>query len=411
MLPIAFGAVLVSRGCGESNGPRTGAPAEPILVTTARVEIRSIPRTIDATGTLFGEEETTISAKLGGRVVEIKADVGDPVLPGAPLAQIDETDYRLALAERRTAVLATLARIGLTELPPQDFDPSEVPTVVRARAEAANAEARFQRGRTLYEEDPPLISEEDFADLKTAWEVAISGAEVELLTVRAVVAEARTLAAQAAVAAQRLADTLIRAPGVADEPGGTPGANGLATPPRYRVAERLVSLGEYVTEGHPTFRLVAGDLIKFRADVPERFVGQVEVDQAAEVRVEAYDDPVQGRIARVSPRIDPLSRTFQVEIHVPNADGRLKPGAYARGRITTHADEGAAMVPDAAIVTFAGVHKVFSVRDGKAVEHRVRTGHRQDGLVEIVGGLDAGEVVIRGAAELSDGTPVRVGEP
>ncbi len=410
MLPIAFGAVLVSSGCGESNGPRTAAPAEPVLVTTAPVEVRSIPRTIDATGTLFGEEETTISAKLGGRVVEIKADVGDPVLPGAPLAQIDETDYRLALAERRTAVLATLARIGLTDLPPQDFDPSEVPTVVRARAEAANAEARFQRGRTLYEEDPPLISEEDFADLRTAWEVSISGAEVELLTVRAVVAEARTLAAQAAVAAQRLADTLIRAPGVADEPGGTPG-NGVATPPRYRVAERLVSLGEYVTEGRPTFRLVAGDLIKFRADVPERFVGQVQVDQAAEVRVEAYDDPVQGRIARVSPRIDPLSRTFQVEIHVPNADGRLKPGAYARGRITTHADEGAVMVPDAAIVTFAGVHKVFSVRDGKAVEHRVRTGDRQDGLVEIVGGLSAPEVVVSGAAALADGAPVRVTAP
>ncbi len=389
---------LVVAGCGRSAGApgAAGPQAEPVVVALAPVQVRSIPRTIDATGTLFGEEEITISAKLSGRVADIMADVGDPILPGGALARIDGTDYRLALTERRTAVLATLAKIGLTALPPEGFDPSEVPTVVRARAEAANARARLERGRTLYEEDPPLISEEDFADLTTAWEVAVSGAEVELLTARAVVAEARALAAQAAVAEQRLADTLLRAPGRAGDPT-----------PRYRVAERIVSLGEYVTEGRPTFRLVAGDLIKFRADVPERFVGEVAVGQGASVWVEAYDEPVEGETARVSPRIDPLSRTFQVEIHVPNADGRLKPGAFARGRIATRMDEGAAMVPEAAVATFAGVHKVFSVRDGKAVEHRVRLGDRRDGLVEIVGGLDARDVVVSGAAELADGAPVR----
>jgi len=404
VMPVLGLLILVSppiiAGCTDRTNavvrPSAPAEADPVEVTLAPVEHRSIARFIEVMGTLFGEVETTISAKLSGRIVEIAADVGDEVLPGSTLAQIERTDYELALAERRTAVQAALAKVGLSEIPPEEFDPSRVPTVIRARAEASNAEARYERARQLFEQKPPLISAQDFADIRTQWEVAASGAEVELLTARAVLAEARTRQAEAAVAAQRLADTTVTAPGI-------PGSASL----RYQVAERLVSLGEYVSEGRAMFRLVASDLIKFRADVPERFVGQVRSGQQVRVWVDAYGEPVEGRVARVSPRIDPQSRTFQVEVHIPNDSGRLKPGAFARGAIQTRVDDGVAFVPEAAVVTFAGVQKVFSVADGRAVEHRVRLGDRADGLVEIAGGLGASSVVIRGAAGLTDGVLVR----
>lgn len=401
---LALASPVIVAGCGDRTNAATRASAaseaDPVEVTIAPVERRSIARHIDVTGTLFGEEETTISAKLSGRIVEVAADVGDTVLPGSTLAQIERTDYELALAERRTAVQASLARVGLSEFPPEGFDPSQVPTVIRARAEASNAEARYERAKQLFEQRPPLISAQDFADIRTQWEVAASGAEVELLTARAVLAEARTRQAEAAVASQRLADTTVVAP-------GSPGSE----TPRYQVAERLVSLGEYVSEGRAMFRLIASDLIKFRADVPERFVGQVRGGQTVRVWVDAYGEPVEGRVARVSPRIDPQSRTFQVEVHIPNEAGRLKPGAFARGAIQTRVDEGGVFVPEAAVVIFAGVQKVFSIAEGRAVEHRVRTGDRVDGLVEIVGGLGAPSVIVRGAAGLTDGVPVRVIEP
>lgn len=409
---LSMAVAIVGAGChgesagGRGRGGRGGggggsdwAERQPIEVELAPVRIAAAERTIDISGTLFGQEETVVSSKLSGRVIAIYKDLGDPVSPGGELAQQETRDYELELTEKRAMLMASLAKLGLTELPPEPFDPAEVPTVVRARAEEANAEARLRRARQLFEQRPPLISEQDFADIETRWEVAKSDAEVALLTARATLAEARTQAAAAAQAAQRIEDTTIRAPGgKAEEEAGL----------RYTVAERLVSLGEYLTEGKPTYRLVATDLIKYRAEVPERFAGHVRVGQPVSVWVEAYPEPVTGQVARISPSINPQSRTFQIEAHIPNDSARLKPGAFARGRISIARDEGVTFVPRSAVVTFAGVQKVFSVADGKAVEHRVQLGVRDGEYVEIRGGLPAAEVVTTGAAGLSAGAPVRV---
>jgi multidrug efflux pump subunit AcrA (membrane-fusion protein) len=93
-----------------------------------------------------------------------------------------------------------------------------------------------------------------------------------------------------------------------------------------------------------------------------------------------------------------------------NREGRLKAGAFARGEIVTAVDDAAVMVPRNAVVTFAGIHKVFAVRDGKAVEHRVRLGAEQGDWVEIVGGLQSDAVVAPGLPGISHGAPVTVVE-
>jgi len=208
---------------------------------------------------------------------------------------------------------------------------------------------------------------------------------------------------------QRLSDTTVRAPAAAEtESSAVSAATSKAAAGRYAVAARLVSVGEYVREGTPMFRLVASDPIKFRAKVPERFASQVRVGQKANVLVEAYPDVFQGVIARINPQVELTNRTFEVEITVPNADGRLQPGAFARGSLLTRTDENVLFVPKGAVVTFAGVSKVFTVADGKAVDHRVSVGVTLDDQVEIVSGLkpQAANVVVGGAAKLAGGTLV-----
>src|SRR5436190_292591 len=79
------------------------------------------------------------------------------------------------------AMEETLAKLGLKELPSKDFDVTKVPTVVKARLQAENADARYNRGKKLFEAQPPLMSEQDFADLETALRVARSTYDVELL--------------------------------------------------------------------------------------------------------------------------------------------------------------------------------------------------------------------------------------
>lgn len=401
MRPI-LPAILLAAAIGLAAGCDRSAPAQrpaaeptPLEVAIAPVTVRSLPRTVEVTGTLFGQEEAVISSKLTGRIASIAADVGDEVSPGAILAQIDPTDYQLVLREKRAALEASLAKLGLTEIPAESFDPAELPAVRRAQAEAANAQARHDRARQLQEAQPPLISAQDYADIRTAAEVAARNAEVALLEARADLAAARTEAAAVATSEQRLADTAVRAPGQEGRPGLD-----------YHIAERLVSPGEYVSEGRQMFRLVATDLIKFRADVPERFASSVRPGQPAAVYVEGDPRPAAGEVARVAPRIDPQSRMLRVEINIPNDGGALKPGAFARGSITTSTQESATFVPASAVVTFAGVHRVYSIKDGKAAEHRVQLGARDGDTVQIIVDPAPDHVITTNPAALAPGRPV-----
>ncbi len=410
----ALGLATVA-GCSKETQANAGGlqEREPIPVTLAPITTRPVQRGVEVVGTLYGDEDAVISAKVPGRITTIFKDVGDRSGPSEPLAQIDQTDYELALAQQRMAVQESLAKLGLSEFPPGDFDPAKVPLVERAKLQAQNAESKFRRGEQLFKQTPPLLSEQDYADLRTTYEVARSDYDVQLLSARSILAEAATRRSEVALAEQRLADTTVRGPAAAEtESSAVSAATSQHADGRYAVASRLVSVGEYVSEGTDMFRLVASDPIKFRARVPERFVAQVRVGQQAKVNVEAYDEVFTGQVARINPAVDLASRTFEVEMIVPNADGRLQPGGFARGSILTNTEENVVFVPTVAVVTFAGVSKVFTVADGKAVDHTVRTNPDVmiDGQVEIVSGLKAGDgnVVVRGAARLADGAPVTV---
>jgi RND family efflux transporter MFP subunit len=118
-------------------------------------------------------------------------------------------------------------------------------------------------------------------------------------------------------------------------------------------------------------------------------------------------------VSRINPQIDPANRTFEVEVAVPNPEHALKPGAFARGDIQTHVEPDVLLVPQLAVVSFAGVRKVFSVKDGKAVEIPVSTGARIGDWVEVTQAknLKPGDpVVVEGVNRMSAGVPVTVRE-
>ncbi len=134
----------------------------------------------------------------------------------------------------------------------------------------------------------------------------------------------------------------------------------------------------------------------------------MRVGQPVRVTVEGDPSMYEGRVARLSPAIDEASRTLLVEAEVPNEQGRLRPGAFARAEIVTDTDRRAVFVPASAVVTFAGIEKVITVRDGRAVEARVRTGRRDGNRVEVVEGLAAGTPVVLEPGNLVGGQPVTV---
>ena len=376
-------------------GARQATPAEPVEVRVKPVVTVPTERFLELTGTLFGQEEVTVAAKVPGRIVEISADLGDAVSHGGKLAQVDTTDYVLAVEESRSAWLASLAKLGLTDLPQGDVNLSSLPVVARAEAQAANAQAKLERARKLYDRVPPLISEQEFADIQTQSEVAKTEVQGEQINARAQLADARVRGAALALAGQRLADATVIAPA--------------ELPMRYRVAARRVSVGEYVLAGTPLFRLVATDRVKFRGSVPERFAGQIAVDAPARLQAEGYAQPFDARVVRISPAVDATSRAFEIEIGADNPDGRLKPGGFLRARVRTHIDQGARFVPATALSQSTGIHRVYAVRNGQIAELKVRTGETSGELIEVLDlPADVASVIDPARRGLVSGAPARV---
>ena len=177
------------------------------------------------------------------------------------------------------------------------------------------------------------------------------------------------------------------------------------------IAARTVSIGEVVSSGRPLFKLVQDDPLKFRTPIPERFAGFLKLGQEIRVGVDAYPDrDFKGEITRINPTSESTNRSITIEALVPNPEGLLKPGFFAKGNLVYDEHGEAIAVPQRAVTIFAGVSKLFVVKDGKAEERMVRTGVEVPGeRIEITDGVTPGEqVAVSNLDRLEHGLPVTV---
>jgi multidrug efflux pump subunit AcrA (membrane-fusion protein) len=287
---------------------------------------------------------------------------------------------------------------------------NSVPAVRRAAVAVEDARRKLNQKEDLFKkgaasDDEVEIGRTEFKLAEATHRQAVTEAEGGL-------ASARWRQAALESAAQRLADCELTLP----VPNGyyawaaVVGAG--FTPARFVVAQRLVTEGEMVRAMPVTnaFKLVIDFALKLRVQVPERFAAEVKIGQEVDVRVDCYPDRAfVGRVTRISPTVDPATRSFGVEIEVPNAAGSLKAGGFARAAIRTKTDATVLAVPPGAVVSFAGVTKVFVADGDKARAVPVSVGTREKDWVEIIGDLKPGDrIVTSGFALVVDGSLIRI---
>ncbi len=413
-LLLAFGMLALSACTPKPTAATTAAESPAVTITTATVQTRSVQRFVVAVGSLSGYDEVTLSPKVDGRVLKVYRDVGDRVFPGDVVLGLDPVDLQLEVDSARRALESELARLGLSALPKPDaagsgFRPEGVPAVARSILVLENARVEQQRIAGLVASSSISKRESDTAnlDLKTA-EVGKRDAITQALST---LATARLKQAQLESAEQHLKDAVLCAP-VPDVFGAWAAAVGPAfTPLSYAVSARMVSEGEMLRSNPVSnvFRLVIDQGLKLRANVPEQYAAEVRVGQSVQLQVDAYPDRAfTGLVTRINPTIDSQTRTFLVEVSVPNLDRRLKAGGFARAQINTRT-EVARTIPPAALLTFAGVTKVFTVVDGKAKAVEVRLGNRDREWLEVTSDLPAGTTLATsGFSQLIEDSPVVV---
>jgi RND family efflux transporter MFP subunit len=386
--------LLLGVSAAACGGPSAAAPrggdeaADALSVNVVRVEPTPLDRSVTVTGTLAAEEQVILSLKVTGRLEEMLVDLGSPVRRGQIVARLTPTDFDLRLRQAVAALQQARARLGLDPDGEDDTIDIERTSLVR-QAQAGLDEARRQRDRyaTFVERGISARAELESADAQL--QIADGRYQDALEEVRnrqAILAQRRS---EVALARQQLDDTTLRSP-----------IHGI-------VRERHAFAGEYRAAGTPVVTVVRQHPLRLQLAVPERASSNVKAGQIVHVSVEGDDQMYQGRVARLSPAITEGNRTLAIEAEVPNEHGRLRPGMFARAEIVTDRTE-SIVVPQSALVIFAGVEKLLLAREGMVREQRVRTGRRLDDRVEILDGVETGDLVITNPGGLADGASVRV---
>ncbi|MGH7332868.1 MAG: efflux RND transporter periplasmic adaptor subunit [Candidatus Rokuibacteriota bacterium] len=389
------GLALAAAGCQQDSPataaqpPKPAAAAAPRSVRLVPAALEKVPRTVEATGTLAADEQVVLGTKVPGRLGEITVDLGSRVRKGQAVGRIDPSDYQHRLDQAVAALQQARARLGLSPDGTDDrVDPEQTAIVRQARAVLDEAKLTFDRMTRLW--DQQLIARAQLDSAKFGLQSAEGRFQDALEEVRnrqAILVQRR---AEVELARQQLADTA------------------LVSPIDAAVSHRQASAGEYLGAGAPVVTLVRTHPLRLRLSVPEREAATVKVGQPVRVRVEGDPTGHQGTVARLSPQIAELNRTLLIEAEVPNERGVLRPGAFARAEVVTQVDQPMVTVPASAIVIFAGVEKVMSVKDGKSVEILVQTGRRQGDRVEVVSGLKGGEPIVAQPGNLAGGQAVTV---
>ena len=176
------------------------------------------------------------------------------------------------------------------------------------------------------------------------------------------------------------------------------------------VAQRMIKVGNMVLANSPTFRITDFDPLLAVLHVPEREMSKLRVGQPASLTVDAINGTdFTGRIARVSPVVDPTTGTIKVTVEVRDPSRQLKAGMFGRVNIVHDVHTNTLLVPKGAVIAEDAESAVFVVQDSVAYRKLVKTGYVNGANIEVLEGLRAGEkIVTTGQGSLKDSSKVEI---
>lgn len=371
-------AALLSAACSKKEAPsevKASTPKPKIEVTAALAESRSIERIVNVTGSLAPDETTNVSTEVSGRVDKVHADFGSFVKKGQLLAELQQTEISLNLERGRANLAQALARVGLD--PNQATDrPTSTPAIRQAEALMLDARSRYENAKRLVATGD--IAKERFEGIEKEYQARSAALEAMRDDLRVQLANIAALRADVGILEKRLRDTRLYAP-----------FDG-------QISQRMAAPGQYIKENTPYFTIVKNYPLRLRVDIPETAVMAVRPGTEVTFTTDAIPGAsFQAVVREINPSLDPRSRSLNAEARLKSNDPRLKPGMFVQVQLVAARGVQAVMVPKEALLEVAGLTKLFTVRDGKAVEHRITPGTQSGGLIEVTGAnVQPGDTVV-----------------
>jgi len=348
-----------SAEAGPAGGGPGGRPAQTLTIAGTDVTVARRSTLVDGvpiTGTLRPIETVEVRARLDGDLQGVYVREGDFVRAGQLLARFESTE------QESTAQSAVADRVA-------------------AQGELATAEWNLEQSQQLFKAG--AIPETDMRTARNA-----------VATARARLAATNSRLRTSSMSAR---DTRVLAP-----------TSGI-------IEKRLVENGEHIARGGEMFTLVRNDILELAAAVPERRANAVRVGQSVEF--DANGAKIVGRVARLSPTIDPVSRSITVYVQIPNPNGAIRGGTFATGTVLSRTITNAMVIPQSALrQTATGTQLTYKIEKGSLDTATVQVGVVDDraGVVEAITGVADGDSLIAGnVGSLAVGMKVQIlaGQP
>ena len=370
-------------------GGRGGRP--PMPVEFATVKRAPLSERVLVVGNLIGAATVEAVPKVNGRLQSVNVQLGDAVRRGQVIAKVEDREIQEQVRQAEAAYRVAEA------------------TIRQREADLKLAKTNLDRNRSLLERQ--LLPRQTFDDTDARHQAAL--AQLDLAKAQFEQSKARLDELKI-----NLSNTVI------------------ASPVDGFVGKRFLDPGASVSPNVPVASLVDIRTVRLVANLVEKDVRRVSVGTHADIDVDAYPgETFTGRVSRVAPVFDPATRTAEMEIEVPNPGFRLKPGMYARVRLTVATRPDAITVPSNAVVRLEGKTGVFvaqarnsagsgaagsagttgatpAANGGGKVDDKtmtakfmtIETGISDGQNVEVVSGVrDGARVITTGAGALKDG--------
>jgi len=358
------GAGARAGGPGGSTGRAGGGAGRSMMtVELAPVTRQEVVDYITVVGNLVGEATVDIVPRIAGRIETIPVKLGDRVAKGQLVAKIEDREIREQINQAQATLDVNKANVTQRE------------------NEVQVQQIALDRAKTTFEKG--LTSRQVLEDAEARYNAAVS---------------------QLNVAKAQQSQTQFRI----DELKITLSNTSVVAPNAGFVSRRMLDAGAFANANTVLLTIVDIDSVRLVANLVEKGFKKVVPGVEAKVQVDTFPgEDFSGKVSRVAPVFDPATRTAQMEIEVPNPGFRLKPGMYARVRLTLERRPNALTVPRNAVVDLEGKRGVFLVNEGVAKFIEVGTGLTDGERMEILSGIDENQrVITTGALALRDGDRV-----
>ena len=351
-------------GGNFGGGGFQGGPRQPMTVEMAQVKRADMSTEITVVGNLVGAATIEAVPKVAGRLEAVSVRLGDRVSRGQLIAKVEDREIQEQVKQAQAS-----------------YDVSAA-TIRQREADLKLAQTNLDRSRNLYERQ--LIPKQTFDDTDARYQAAL--AQLDLAR------------AQFAQAQARLDELKINLSNTA-----------ITSPVSGFIGKRVLDPGAWVTPNSSFISVVDISVVRLVANIVEKDVRRITEGLPANVEVDAYPgEKFGGKVAHMSPVLDPATRTGQIEVEISNPSFRLKPGMYAKVAFTVDKKEQALVIPTAALVDLGGNRGVFTpgaTEQGQVANFKkIDVGIVNQTLAEVTSGLAEGDsIVTTGAAALREG--------